>query len=414
MSGARVCLDPGTQNCDTFSATTNIVGEYSISNVQPGGFGHNVYLTPESLPSGATITSANPILSNICANDVKNFTIAIPATLTPTAAPRPTSSGGGGGGGGAPAPFVPTSTPVPTETATPTPSGHILREIIIENRDTDGSIGGSIPLRITTNFQDYLAKPISWRLNNLPEGQNEAIRTVQITFSDGTTFIPYTAAVTLIRPTEKTGVLASVEVSFDCKNLDNILVGTECHASALAYDGAMVPIFGNNVTYEWGISSSNSIGKLDPLIDTTTTFSAKNIGGGEIWVIAKQKDRSAQKSSTVITTAALTPTTGAGRFIPTPTPLPTPTPTLTPTIPPPTPTALPTPIPTEETGFLYRLSFDPNFSTVIEQGSFGNVNERIINLTLPGQSGTKTVYIQFFENGAWGPVPAQAVTILLR
>ena len=65
----------------------------------------------------------------------------------------------------------------------------------------------------------------------------------------------------------------------------------------------------------------------------------------------------------------------------------------------------------------YRVSFDSNFSTLIDTGDggvFGNGNEKTINLTLVGGSGQKSVYIQFFGNGGWVPeIPVVASISLI-
>lgn len=80
--------------------------------------------------------------------------------------------------------------------SSPSETARIVRQITIENKDTDGSSGGNMPRIITSGFTDYINKPISWKLNGLKEGQTEAVRTVQITLSDGTTNVPFTTSIT--------------------------------------------------------------------------------------------------------------------------------------------------------------------------------------------------------------------------
>lgn len=62
----------------------------------------------------------------------------------------------------------------------------------------------------------------------------------------------------------------------------------------------------------------------------------------------------------------------------------------------------------------FRISFDPNFTTIALDGDFGENPTRIISLTLPPGPGLKSVYMQFYENGVWGPTPPQTSSILLE
>lgn len=118
---------------------------------------------------------------------------------------------------------------------------------------------------------------------------------------------------------------------------------------------------------------------------------------------------------------------------PTPTPSATPTPTASPsTSPSPTasptaspsptssPTASPSPSPSSPPvsgtgGTLFRASFDPVFSTIDGEGTLDPVTgQALIDLTLTGSPGQKSVYVQFFENNVWGPTPPQTASILLK
>src|SRR3989344_2246437 len=56
--------------------------------------------------------------------------------------------------------------------------------------------------------------------------------------------------------------------------------------SALAYDQNNNPIW-SGVTYEWGISSSNSVGSLNPLQGTISNFTPFKTGTGDVFVIAR-------------------------------------------------------------------------------------------------------------------------------
>ncbi|OGE17742.1 hypothetical protein A2769_01800 [Candidatus Daviesbacteria bacterium RIFCSPHIGHO2_01_FULL_37_27] len=132
---------------------------------------------------------------------------------------------------------------------------------------------------------------------------------------------------------------------------------------------------------------------------------------------------------TPTTTVALT-ATPVPTLIPTIFPTSTPTPTsalaLTPTIVPTianravgnqadTSILSPTPI-TISYEVRYRVSFDPNFSTLIDTGDggiFGADSEKIVSITLTGNPGQKYVYIQFYENGSWVPVTPIVASINL-
>jgi hypothetical protein len=106
--------------------------------------------------------------------------------------------------------------------------------------------------------------------------------------------------------------------------------------SALAYDKEGRPIW-SGVTYEWGMSSTASIGNLIPS-GNLATFIAQNPGQGDVFAVAKYCNKKATGSSLVIVLSRPIPT-------PLPTIILTPTPTRapTPTRPPgPTPSIFPT------------------------------------------------------------------------
>lgn len=88
--------------------------------------------------------------------------------------------------------------PIATSSAQPVPSfrprGGVLRSLTIENndmvRDSEGNItdkkidlGGSTKLLITNNFNQYLNRPIPWKLNDLSPDQHDVTRTVAVTLS---------------------------------------------------------------------------------------------------------------------------------------------------------------------------------------------------------------------------------------
>ncbi len=103
-----------------------------------------------------------------------------------------------------PAPTATTQPGVPTaeSSGSPSPAVHILKQIIIENKD-DGRNGDqkrTIP-DATTTILDALTKKIPWKLNDLNSDQPQATRTVQVTLFDGkTTYTPLVATITLTKP----------------------------------------------------------------------------------------------------------------------------------------------------------------------------------------------------------------------
>jgi len=108
--------------------------------------------------------------------------------------------------------------------------------------------------------------------------------------------------------------------------------GLPIYLSALAYDNKGLPIW-KGVVYEWGISSSNSIGNLVP-DNQTAVFTPANPGSGDIYVIGQYCKKKATGSALVTVLQAEPAPTPAP--LPTVGPSPRPTPTLAPT---PTPLA---------------------------------------------------------------------------
>ena len=123
-----------------------------------------------------------------------------------------------------------------------------------------------------------------------------------------------------------------------------------------------------------------------------------------------------------IPSSSPTPTPTSPTPSPTPTPTPTPIPTPSPSAsggPTPTLPAISSPITPAPTGIQrdYRVSFDPNFSTLIDTGDngiFGDGNDKTINITLSDSDGPKPVYVQFFENGSWTPATPIVASVTLR
>lgn len=87
------------------------------------------------------------------------------------------------------------------------------------------------------------------------------------------------------------------------------LDGKPVALSALAYDAQNRPMF-SGVTYEWGISSTNSIGTVEPSDQNVASFTGLNPGTGDLFVTARHNGVSVTKSIAVSVT------------LPTPTPTP--------------------------------------------------------------------------------------------
>lgn len=107
-------------------------------------------------------------------------------------------------------------------------------------------------------------------------------------------------------------------------------------------------------------------------------------------------------------------------------PVPSPSPVASPVVSPsPSPSASATPIPTVTPsptpgggtgGTLFRISFDPAFTTLDKSGTVDPVTgEAIIDITLPAGPGVKNVYVQFSDDGGvtWNPIPPSVGTITL-
>lgn len=81
----------------------------------------------------------------------------------------------------------------------------------------------------------------------------------------------------------------------------NTTVGKDSGLSALAYDSVLSPIW-NDVTYEWGISSTGSLGSISPVDSNVASFTAMGAGTGDLFVTATYKGQSVTKSIQVIVT----------------------------------------------------------------------------------------------------------------
>lgn len=111
-------------------------------------------------------------------------------------------------------------------------------------------------------------------------------------------------------------------------------IGKVVNMSVLAYDTNNNPIW-TGVTYEWGISSTGSIGTLSQVTGAIATFIPINNGHGDIFVTARSGSQTINNSIPA----------NVGPIIPTSTPTPSPTQTPSNT---PSPTKKMSPTPTQK------------------------------------------------------------------
>jgi len=124
-----------------------------------------------SCPAG-TVCTLNPATTHVdCVNSASVIS-ATPIPLRETPAPLKAT----------PTPARGYHTPIPTSIpiSSPPHTPNVLRAVYIENKDTDGSTGGSAPVKIPVNNISDIDH-IPWRLNDLLPGQTQAPRTVQVT-----------------------------------------------------------------------------------------------------------------------------------------------------------------------------------------------------------------------------------------
>lgn len=88
----------------------------------------------------------------------------------------------------------------PTSGPTPTPTLNILRAVYIENKDTDGSTGGSNPVKIVVKSGADIAHT-PWKLHDLLPGQTQAPRIVQVTLIGDNLAVPFITSVNLVKST---------------------------------------------------------------------------------------------------------------------------------------------------------------------------------------------------------------------
>lgn len=102
------------------------------------------------------------------------------------------------------------------------------------------------------------------------------------------------------------------------------IMGKETYLSALAYDQYGSPVW-SGVSYQWGISSTNSVGTLYPNNnDKLATFkpSATNRGRADVWVKAYGPNGTSAVGSIPVYVGVSPTLTPAPTAVPTPTPTP--------------------------------------------------------------------------------------------
>lgn len=158
--------------------------------------------------------------------------------------------------------------------------------------------------------------------------------------------------------------------------------------SALAYDPAGRPIW-SDVTYEWSMSSTNSVGTLGATSGNISSFKALQPGYGDLHIIARMAGQSVEKSVPVVVADinGITPSPPSSSVSPTPTsstPSPSPTPTILPTI-----TPLPTLI-----GKLKRANFYPQADSYV-RNNYASTNYGNRNLLWIDGSPIASTYLKF-------------------
>lgn len=173
----------GNKNCSSNQTCIGTSFDSSTFCITKGVGGLGSYCgTPNKTPNSEVCSSGYCDSTLRCANQSQEAT---PIPVNPTATPA----------------VLPTSGISPTSGPTPTPIPQLINALRIENKDTDGSYGGSTPINITSNFNSYISPAlISWKLNDLLPEQNQATRIVQVTlFSNTGAIITLGASITLVR-----------------------------------------------------------------------------------------------------------------------------------------------------------------------------------------------------------------------
>lgn len=151
---------------------------------------------------------------------------------------------------------------------------------------------------------------------------------------------------------------------------------TRVNMSVLAYDSSNNPLY-DLATYEWGISSTNSVGTIEKSNGTIATFLAQNIGRGDIYVTAHYGTQTITQSIPV--------SIGSETFTPTPTASPTPIP------PTPTPSNTPTPTPPDTTS--------PQVSITYPLAGTNVLSKTTVNITAAASDISGIARVEFFING---------------
>jgi hypothetical protein len=210
---------------------------------------------------------------------------------------------------------TPTSAPTPTLTLTPIPTPNILKAIYIENKDTDGSTGGSEPTKIIISSEADLIK-IPWKINDLLPNQAQAQRIVQITLIGETKRVSFLSITQLIRPLTPTSAPT--------------LTPTHTPTPTLT---PLICILRGDVNRDGKVSAADMtaieriILNLDPAVDEADANGDGTIDEADVdqvvrFIMGLDKNKMSNCSTTPTPTLTLTP-------IPTRTPTPTPTPTPT-------------------------------------------------------------------------------------
>lgn len=100
-------------------------------------------------------------------------------------------------------------------------------------------------------------------------------------------------------------------------SLNTFVGNSPTYLSALAYTVKNEPVY-SGVTYEWGLSSTNSVGDLKP-DKNLAAFIPQNPGTGNIWVKAKNSCTKTPVTKSVFVTVYSSPNPSPTASLPTPT-----------------------------------------------------------------------------------------------
>jgi len=380
-NGATITLDSGQ------STTSDSNGNYSFTNLPAG-----TYIETLTLPTGYTVTTANPVPVAVAANTTQNFGIVLPiptatptplptSTPTPTATPTPT--------------VVPTATPTPTVTPTPTPTGTlpvtqdsvgtVQQKVAVTSFSWSHTVGSFTNRILVVGVSVNNGKTVS----SVTYGSQNLTRFDSISYESNTQDNEFWY---LINPTVGTGTVTvhlsgSAYAVADSASFYNVNQTKPFGIDAKA--------LGNGKTATVTVASGNNQLVLDILGSDTINGNFQPASGQTmLWngfSDVPQSGASTKASSGTSTTMTWTDSKtdnwaeiGVALFPVSASPTPTPTPTATPT---PTPTPTPAPVTQDSVGTVQQKVAVTSFSW---SHTVGNNSRRLLIVGISVNNG-KTV-----------------------